>query len=469
MSPIRTILLWTSLVLTAAFAVLSVAGSLTGLYQQVGWRFGAHEFFNSMPVMVFWAALLASLVAGIVMDGKILFRPASLAMHMGPILVIVGAIIGSDLGHQLADRITGGKTVREGFMLIGEGRISDTITDARSLPAGKLPVSLRLNEFRVIPYPLSPASQSHWILFYQVAMGAEDANTWQHGDLDWAVGATVAMPGADLRVKVLEYIPSARAVWPEGIAGRLVIRAGGKTVELPSQVGQEARIDEPNAVVRIDQVYTRLVVGGDANGVKVVNDANSNENPGVSISIRWGDGTLASRYVLLHPAMHPVDNGGLDFKYVPTPPTAVADKTTQCPAMKVEFIRPEAEPITVWLIVPPGNDRAGAGDMDAQVWLARPDSPVQSYESNVTIQKDGQDAGSAVIRVNHPLHLAGYHLYQYQYRTDQEGHVYTELHAVSDAGLLWVWAGLALLCIGVFGHFWLLPITEHFRRAGHGD
>ena len=453
--------------MTAALAVLSVAGSLTGLYHNVGWAFDAHAFFNSTPVAVFWALLLAGLVASIALDATIVRRPASLAMHVGPILVIVGAIIGSDLGHQLTNRYTEAKTVRSGFIVVHEGQATDTITDGRGLPVGKMPVSLRLDEFRIVHYPLSPQIQAHWPLYYQVAAGGADANAWQHGDLDWAVGKTLDLPGTDIKMHVLEYLPSARAVYAGGIAGRLAIAAGGKTVELPAQVGQEAKFDEPNAVVRIDKVYSKLMVISEAGKLNVINDANSNENPGVSISVHWGDGTAASRYVLLRADMHKADNRGLEFKYLPNVPAAVADAATQSPAMKLEFLRPSDAPMTVWLIVGPDQDRAGAGDMDAQIWLVRPDTPVQSYESDVTILKDGNDASPAVVTVNHPLHVAGYHLYQFSY--DQENGQYTVLQVASDAGLMWVWAGLGALCIGVFGHFWLLPIAQHFRRPGHVD
>jgi hypothetical protein len=82
---------------------------------------------------------------------------------------------------------------------------------------------------------------------------------------------------------------------------------------------------------------------------------------------------------------------------------------------------------------------------------------ISDYISEVEVIKEDKVAAGKDIEVNHPLHFGGYHFYQHYY--DTEGHRYTVLEVVSDNGLSPVWAGYAMLCIGVFWHLWLRGVT----------
>ncbi len=83
---------------------------------------------------------------------------------------------------------------------------------------------------------------------------------------------------------------------------------------------------------------------------------------------------------------------------------------------------------------------------------------VREYTSTVTILKDGKAVLHRNIEVNHPLHYAGYHLYQSSYGWDRSsGRYYTVLQVVSDSGWMSVYTGYGMLCIGVFIRLWRRP------------
>jgi hypothetical protein len=92
---------------------------------------------------------------------------------------------------------------------------------------------------------------------------------------------------------------------------------------------------------------------------------------------------------------------------------------------------------------------------------SQPDDPldmryvkmVRDYVSEVEIVQDGAVAAEKSIEVNHPLHYGGYYLYQHSYGEAKTG-VYTVLTVVSDSGLTAVYAGYAMLIIGLCWHFW---------------
>ncbi len=77
---------------------------------------------------------------------------------------------------------------------------------------------------------------------------------------------------------------------------------------------------------------------------------------------------------------------------------------------------------------------------------------VSDYISKLDVVKDDKVVASKDIEVNHPLHYGGYHFYQYEWGRNEYGE-YTVLMVVSDSGLTVVYAGYAMLLIGMFWHF----------------
>ena len=88
--------------------------------------------------------------------------------------------------------------------------------------------------------------------------------------------------------------------------------------------------------------------------------------------------------------------------------------------------------------------------------------PIKDYKSRVIILDERHPVAERVIEVNHPLHYAGHHLYQYDY--DRRRGRYTVLAVRSDTGLVWVYLGFVLLGGGAAWHFWLIPLAGARKR-----
>jgi hypothetical protein len=90
----------------------------------------------------------------------------------------------------------------------------------------------------------------------------------------------------------------------------------------------------------------------------------------------------------------------------------------------------------------------------------------RQYRSNVTvISSQGTQLDKKEISVNHPARYGGYYFYQSSYGSDAHG-PYTVLHVKTASGLFVVYAGYALLCLGVIWSLWvrnLLPVIRSYK------
>jgi len=94
----------------------------------------------------------------------------------------------------------------------------------------------------------------------------------------------------------------------------------------------------------------------------------------------------------------------------------------------------------------------------------KPRNP-REYTSHLVLKKDGRVLTEKTIRVNDPLYYGGYHFYQSDFGQDQFG-PYSSIMIVSDSGVRTVFAGYALITLGLFGQFWVKPLLH--RRAQRG-
>lgn len=90
--------------------------------------------------------------------------------------------------------------------------------------------------------------------------------------------------------------------------------------------------------------------------------------------------------------------------------------------------------------------------------------PVREYRSRVTVTEPGKPPYVANVRVNHPVKVRGYHIYQMSWGQSQDmaGRpvTYTVLQFIRDPGLPVVYTGFAVLFAGV-----LLFAARVFRVA----
>ncbi len=99
-------------------------------------------------------------------------------------------------------------------------------------------------------------------------------------------------------------------------------------------------------------------------------------------------------------------------------------------------------------------------DGRAALVFEKRDQEVKAFLSHVTARQ-GDDLRRAVISVNDPFEFGGWTLYQVNYNPDDP--TYSGLEAVRDPGVLWVFVGFVLICIGVF---YMLYVEPRLRGGG---
>ena len=186
-------------------------------------------FFNSPPLVIFWFILLALLAVCFFVDVRLIRSFGLTVLHLGAILVLGGAMWGSNLGHLVANRCLGRAKPPYGAMVIPEGTMTDQLLDpATNRPIATLPFSVGLNDFRIEYYP----SQRPWDLWFERPV-PPDADP--HSGLTrvaWKAGEEAAIEETGVRVRVLQYLPRAKAV--TDAAGRIVGAEADAASESPA-------------------------------------------------------------------------------------------------------------------------------------------------------------------------------------------------------------------------------------------
>ncbi len=144
---LRKAVLWITVFFLAVLAALSVYSAFLGSSK-------ATVFFNSPPLAVFWILLALLFAAGFFTVKSLVKRPALFLCHLGCLLVILGALWGSQDAHQLRARHFGSTKVREGMMKIHEGHRENRLysADGTSTVVGELPFELGLDDFWIEYY-----------------------------------------------------------------------------------------------------------------------------------------------------------------------------------------------------------------------------------------------------------------------------------------------------------------------------
>lgn len=324
---------WGALLLIFSGVGLSIFGAFLGAER-------AREFFTSPPLVVYWGVFALTLAAGFVVFARMRRDLGLAAMHLGFLLIMAGFILGSDAAHRWASRMGGDERIPRSYLPIRVGATTSTVWD-RDLrrDLGRLPFAVRLDAFEIKHYP--PSSEPPPIFW-----GTMDRahGNWQAQSLKWKSGRALRLPGAPIRMRVLEFTTPA----DEGpLTARIALEAGGET-------------REKTLVCAADAPFARFAVAP------------------------------------LFPSLRELD------------PTA-------------------------------------------SLLLAPPVPAVRAYRSRVTVIEDGRERAEE-IRVNQPLRVGGYHLYQHSWGEQPERH--SILLVVSHRGLNTVYAGFFLLGAGPILLYW---------------
>ncbi len=94
-------MLWAALIIITLLILFSVYGAFLGSE-------GARDFFNRPAMTAYWFVLSLVLIAGIIIFRRLLL------IHIGCILVLLGAMLGSDAGHRFQQKLLGINKIHKG-------------------------------------------------------------------------------------------------------------------------------------------------------------------------------------------------------------------------------------------------------------------------------------------------------------------------------------------------------------------
>jgi len=202
---------WVGFAGIALLVVMSVAGAFFGAVS-------AKEIFNSVPMVVYWLAMVCFL-ACYLLNPRTLRNPALAAVHLGALLILIGAMLGSDRAHRLAGRLAGRSIPVGGYLMLAEGEQTNRLVDQQGQVIGDLPFNVRLERFWT-EYHWS--SDGRWELYAVPPADLVDERAINAAPrrIDWAVGQTVAIGGTDAAITVLQYLHQAEPLYDD--AGMIV-------------------------------------------------------------------------------------------------------------------------------------------------------------------------------------------------------------------------------------------------------
>jgi hypothetical protein len=475
---LRWVYLLAALLLIVLLIILSIYGARIGVGKpEYEARLEAQLCFNSTPMAALWIGLAVGLLAAPLAFPR-LRSFGSLATHIGPGLVLIGALWGSQAMHDYRVAHLGETRVRFGIMplqahvpegtVFPEPSIFAKPDDTRPLPV-TLPFSLRLERFWLKLYNPWPEK---WGIFTR--MLCMDGQVHSIALRDWTLHHP-AQVTQDVSLVVYRYEPHSRANPQLRIS---VVEPATTTMpERPRQVavlagraGEQFTLDQPKTTVRIVRAFNNL----DESRGEPEDMPGPPIKPALQVEITPAapasqPAQEAQTVLVRADGRERVEQLELTYRM-----WYDSDPSSPFPAALVAFFS-GGHANVVWLVPPDDPDGVVCQSWPyQQLWpigLVRydPGEPkdVRSYNARVTVRENGDDKGSRVIQVNKPLHYAGYHIYQMSY--DQYRNDSTILRVVCDAGLAWVYAGFFVGVVGVFWRFWGVPTARWLkRRRGTG-
>lgn len=136
--------MWAGLLLILLLTGFSIYGAFIGAE-------AAQQFFNSVPLAVYWLALAVLLISAIALFHRLLHIRGLFLIHLGCVLVLAGAIWGSQAGGKIQKALFEIEKIRTGQMAIYEGQSESAVVLADG-QIKELPFSIRLRDFRIEYY-----------------------------------------------------------------------------------------------------------------------------------------------------------------------------------------------------------------------------------------------------------------------------------------------------------------------------
>jgi hypothetical protein len=449
-------LIWFTLAAVLAVTVLSIVGTFLGAER-------AGSLFTSLPCAVGWGLVGALFVVCLAVSFRPWRRPGLFALHLAPILVLLGGFWGSAAIQGLASRFGAEAKLPGGLMLLPRGEPTDLVIEDTGRIVGHLPFGVRLEDFRILYYENQP-----WYLLAVLPAG-EPGEGPRLIRLDWSLGTELTIPSTDWRICVLAYESRARLAYPDGEMPRLEVDGpSGAVREVPARPGERFTLESQDVTLSVARVFDDLSIQMQPWGPEAYDRPGSPENPALLLRAVSAERGESAVYVGVGGIVYSDIRGLPPMRYVVPEPIGLArDPRSSVPGMEIEAAA-AGRTIHRFLVPDPRQGLArmplekGEGADGPALFLTRLPQVVRQYESEVTVLEDGQAVGRGDIRVNAPFHYGGYGFYQHSY--DEAGGQFTVLRIKSDSGLPAIWAGYVLLAAGTFWVCWGAPIAGWLRR-----
>jgi len=227
MNRLKRITILISLVFIILLFFLSIYGAFIGAQK-------AQDFFNSLPMAVYFSALVVLLAVSFLIFKRLIHVPELFLMHAGCILILAGGMWGSEAGHKLRKKLFGIEKIRSGQMVIYEGDTDNHVLQDIDQQVRELPFSIELKDFRMNYY--KPG-----VLFIQT----EDAQYWK----------------------------------------------------MRAEVGNELSLGEDLGTIKVTAVFENCKISIDSGQTKAFEGSGSGSNPAVEVISRNPDGTESKKYV----------------------------------------------------------------------------------------------------------------------------------------------------------------------------
>lgn len=266
--PLRRFLMWLTLFFIALLAVLSIVGAFLGAER-------AGILFNSLPLIVYWIALVILLAAGVLVFVRLRRKPGSLLIHMGCMVILIGAMVSSEKGHTLQKELLGSDKLYKGYLYLSEfpeeiqsNRVFNETMDEE---VGRLAFELRLEDY--------------WMDYY-----------WPEGRLLIQKYPVQPLPDPDD---------------PNRTVLKLLSNEPEQNWLIPDRIGEELELPAPLKKVKIVRVIRNLQVRD-----RITDRPRDTMNPALVVEIEWADGFRDQRFVFPRNMPHHAQTDGFVFIYM---------------------------------------------------------------------------------------------------------------------------------------------------------
>lgn len=354
--------------------------------------------------------------------------------HLGVLLILAGALVGTVKGSRGAINLTEG-TRRDRMVLLDGGSSTGEMM--------ALGFGLQLDEFQVDHYP-----GKYRIYAYREKESPEKEENPYRIIASFAISEArekKKIPGTDIHFRVTEETLEPKSSAEERTAHRLVLTASRREWEV--EVGEGLDLGDGWHAM-INNFFPHLSY--DSARKEIINLSEVPVNPTLLLTLSRGS---ESRVLWLFsnapdtPMMRGGEIEGMPFLHY------VYDSSWKSPSVQLELETPggkssshlRTQPFPP-LVLEEGRTVLALGKREGEV---------KEYRSLVSLWKNGAEFRKDTIAVNNPLEQDGYMFYQADF--NPEDLTYSGILVVSDPGLSIVYAGFILLSLGVIWTVYIKP------------